>query len=265
MGDIASSVMRGEKDKQKLHGKKSKVDKGLDRLLDRLTRKSERGRKAVGADCVGPDRTYGTAYDRTRTVKSIRAKAMRLVDVAADAQDESGVPVATQLQDDVGQLLFDTGVGMALDAVQEPTSGAADPARAFNPRPNRGQDKKKLAADFTFVANVSDALTPVGGLATTVLEGSTDASALTAMKTQAEEGLDELLAIMPGGSPYARGAESELRATVRAVKANVAELVDAALRSDQGGSSATTEAAVGLNGDLDHPGPETRSCSTSPQ
>ncbi|MDG4861579.1 hypothetical protein P8605_25925 [Streptomyces sp. T-3] len=226
VGDVTSTILRGERDKSKLHGKKSKVDARLDGLLAR------------GPAAGVPGR------DRSARVKSIKANIAALIDSGAGAQEDKAERVAVDLNTDVSQFVFDTSVSMGLDAPQALALAASDPTEPPERLP-KGKAKKRVAENFALVTNVSDALAPVGALATTVLGGETDPAKLDALKTQADEELENLLAFAPGGSPASRSAGPNTKATVRAVKAGLARLYDAATK--QGSEPAA--AATDLNAD----------------
>ncbi|MBC9713002.1 hypothetical protein H9Y04_10525 [Streptomyces sp. TRM66268-LWL] len=219
VGDAAGTVLRGEKNKDRLHGKQTAGHAGLDKFLARAPG------KGTGAT-PGPD--------RKARVDSLKGHLDRLVAATDDAGTEQA---AADLSTDVGAFMVGTSAELGLDAAAQQAVPVAEA-----PRVPKGQAKKHYTQNFTLVTAVSEALAPVGEFAGSVLGGETDPATLATQQAACEselEELDNLLGGFAGGSPSYRAADSALRTTVRAVRTHLAALA----------AGADSGAAAELDGD----------------
>lgn len=110
--------------------------------------------------------------------------------------------------------------------------------------PAAGKDREKLASTFRTATKFGKASEQTGELATLVLSGEKDEQKLTEAHQESDKELDNLLAIIPGGSPAATDGRAatahsaalvDLKATVALIKADTKTMVDAAQKADAAG------------------------------
>ncbi|MCX5205100.1 hypothetical protein OG897_27045 [Streptomyces sp. NBC_00237] len=114
------------------------------------------------------------------------------------------------------------------------------------------QDREKLASTFQTVSKFGTASQQTGKLAGMVVKGEKDKTKLDKARKDSDKGLDNLLAIIPGGSPAnyagraalspadastaaAFAAREGMKAAVALIKADTKALVEAALKADVSG------------------------------
>ncbi|CAM5443709.1 hypothetical protein GCM10010329_51180 [Streptomyces spiroverticillatus] len=107
------------------------------------------------------------------------------------------------------------------------------------------KDREKLASTFKTVSKFGAASQQTGKLAGMVVNGEKDKKKLDKARKDSDKGLDNLLAIIPGGSPanYAgraatpqqAAAREGMKAAVELIKTDTKELVAAALKGDAAG------------------------------
>ncbi|MFJ2738802.1 hypothetical protein ACIO3O_03950 [Streptomyces sp. NPDC087440] len=107
------------------------------------------------------------------------------------------------------------------------------------------KDREKLASTFQTVSKFGAASERTGKLAGMVVKGEKDKKKLDKARKDSDKGLDNLMAIIPGGSPanYAgraatpqqAAAREGMKAAVELIKTDTKALVEAALKGDAAG------------------------------
>ncbi len=123
------------------------------------------------------------------------------------------------------------------------TASAAAPAGSAPVVPPDDKEREKLASTFQTVGKFGDATQETSELAGMVVKGEKDEQKLDKAHKESDESLDNLMAIIPGGSPAnfagraaATAASREaMRAAVELIKADTKALVEAALKGDVAG------------------------------
>lgn len=141
-------------------------------------------------------------------------------------------------------------LGPAAVASPEPRT-AAPSTGATHLADGDAKDREKVAATMRTVTKLGAASQKTGKLAGMVMSGEKDEKKLAKARTASDKSLDNLLAIIPGGSPatvHGRAASdpvpvpvpvpvpagTDLKATVALVKADTKAMVEAALKADVG-------------------------------
>jgi hypothetical protein len=134
-----------------------------------------------------------------------------------------------------------------------PESAAAEGAPAAAPAP-APVDKEKLAAGYQKVGKASGAMGPSADLAGAVVGGETDASKLKAKQKKADEGLDDLMAIVPSKKTRVTPPVAiDLKASIELVRTDLHAMVDAAIANKPEQAAATGQkclvhlVALGVN------------------
>ncbi|MFJ4879562.1 hypothetical protein ACIP93_30780 [Streptomyces sp. NPDC088745] len=138
---------------------------------------------------------------------------------------------------------------LAPAAVASPEARTAPAAASTGSAPVVPPDEK-LASTFQTVGKFGDATQETSELAGMVVKGEKDKQKLDKAHKESDESLDNLLAIIPGGSPAnfagraatpqeraaaAAASREAMRAAVELIKADTKALVEAALKGDAAG------------------------------
>ncbi|MEV0094995.1 hypothetical protein [Streptomyces sp. NPDC050738] len=112
-----------------------------------------------------------------------------------------------------------------------PTTAIRDAAEP-PPDPATEQQLKNQAQTFHTFGRSGQANSSVSNFAGDVLQGGQTPEQVAAAQAQVDKSLDNLLAIIPGGSPAQRGPNPLLKATVESIKQETRKMADARARGD---------------------------------
>ncbi|MFI5801549.1 hypothetical protein [Streptomyces sp. NPDC051561] len=130
-------------------------------------------------------------------------------------------------------------LGPAAVASPEARTAPSAPASAAQPADDGTKDREKVASAVRTVTKFGAASQKTGKLAGLAVNGEKDPQKLAKAKKESDKSLDNLLAIIPGGSPAnphgrAATARADLKSSVALIKADTTAMMEAALKADIG-------------------------------
>jgi hypothetical protein len=123
------------------------------------------------------------------------------------------------------------------------TAPSAPPVGVTHLADGDAKDREQVAATIRTVTKFGAASQKTGKVAGQVMNGEKDEKKLTKARKASDKSLDNLLAIIPGGSPATANGRAasapgsvgpDLKASVALIKADTKAMVDAALKGDVG-------------------------------